>query len=837
MSSVSSNLLFAKRHSREREILSWLLVFSLLAVSLPAPFAFAQEGGDETQSSESAPPPPEETPPAEDTNIANDVSSSESTATDPSEPETPNPAGEPPPSGDQAPAAGETAESQADGPAVVVTGDASADANAVNAVNTNVTNGEIDVIALNSSSSTEEIDLRTDIATSSTEGLPCPGEGCDGAGNLIVENQNDATVENDLVVSAVTGGNSASAGSLCGDAAVLTGDAVAGANVVNIVNTNIVDSRMLVVTINKLGDWLGDLVFPGRQFFEGFSSSVAPDTDVQNTNEAQVSNEVSVTADTGGNTATGGNEAAIATGNAMALSNIVNFVNTNLVGGGSFTLLLNLGGAWTGNVFSLPPGASLSEDGSRISIRYNGSGGSGPSGAGSLTVSNENGATIGNRVIVFASTGQNSASADCGNAGILTGNALAAANVVNIANSNVISANWFLALVNIAGDWGGSLAFGRPDLWIGKTASLSAPEPIGLGYRITYTLTIVNRGDADATDVTLDDYFDAEHLTLEDPGGGTIAGPGHISWDIGTLPIGESETRSYTVAVTDLPEGVTWLKGIGGIDGYEPDANAANNTDSMAILADRHLSGPPQGSWPPELVMTKTNDATSTPISAPGTVHYTLTLKNTGGGISYHTRVFDTVKAPDGSVINSEEWDLGDVFPGETVIIDYDIEFATTSLSGMYENIASAEGLGGSQDGYSVLSNTASSSVTVIGEEAESPPPGDGGGTAEGLGGAEPAIAAFTAPNPTAVLPPTAIEPEGPSLGELLAASFPEALAAPPSPPLSRRPEKGGLAAIFSGLPIPWDFLLILLASILIATLARRALEDRNRSSTFHRRR
>src|SRR3989344_5158912 len=120
MSSVSSNLLFAKRHSREREILSWLLVFSLLAVSLPAPFAFAQEGGDETQSSESAPPPPEETPPAEDTNIANDVSSS-----------------------------------------------------------------------------TEEIDLRTDIATSSTEGLPCPGEGCDGAGNLIVENQNDATVEND----------------------------------------------------------------------------------------------------------------------------------------------------------------------------------------------------------------------------------------------------------------------------------------------------------------------------------------------------------------------------------------------------------------------------------------------------------------------------------------------------------------------------------------------------------------------------------------------------------------------------------------------------------------
>lgn len=799
-----------RRNARGAIVIALLL--SLVLVNFPLVPAYAEEGAPaETQNSEAVPPP------AEGTDATNDTSSSENTATPP-------------------------AETASENGAVVVTGDAGADANAVNAVNTNVTNGEIDVIALNSSSSTEEIDLRPDIATSSSQGLPCPDGGCESAINLTTENQNDATVESEIVVSAVTGGNSASAGSSCGDAAVLTGNATAGANVVNLVNTNVVNSRLLVVTINKLGDWLGDLVFPGRQLFEGFSTNVPPNLEVSNANEATVSNEVSVNAETGANAATAGNEAAIATGNAMALANIVNFINTNLVGGGSFTLLLQIGGSWTGTVFSLPPGASLSQNGQMVSIHYDAAGASGPStdstsspqaslgagGAGSLAVSNGNGAAIENRVIVLASTGGNSAASDCGNAGILTGDALAAANVLNIANSNVISSNWFLALVNVAGDWGGSLAFGRPDLWIGKSASLSALAPIGMGYRITYKLTIVNRGDADATDVVLDDYFDADHLTLEDPGGGTVVEDGHIRWDIGTLPIGESEMRSYTVAVTDLPEGATWLSSNGGIDGYEPDANAANNTDSMAILADRHINGHPQGSWPPELVMTKTHGATSTPIAAPGTVHYTLALKNTGGGISYHTNVFDAVKAPDGSVVNAGEWDLGDVFPGETVIITYDLEFAASSLPGAYENSAYAEGLGGSQDGYSVLSNIANSTVTVAGEGVAESQAGDG--TTEELNDPQAAIAAFSAPNPTAVLPPAAIEPDGPSLGEIISSSFPEALAAPPPPPFSRRQERGGLAALFlaGAWPFGPDFLILFLLAILGAMLLRN-LEERQR--------
>ncbi|MEK9147922.1 MAG: hypothetical protein AAB650_00620, partial [Patescibacteria group bacterium] len=502
------------------------------------------------------------------------------------------------------------------GDASVITGDATAGSNVVNQVNTNTLNSDLDIVAENSASSTEDIDLRDEVgefASSTKNGTGESGEGdaCDGGerchdrdrGRVSLENENSATTTNVILVSAETGRNTAS--TACGDASITTGNAAAGANLVNFVNTNLVNSNLLLVTINKLGDWFGDLVLPNKQFFENFFASLhpspAPVRSVENNNQATVTNEVEVAAGTGSNAAhaaDGG--ASITSGPAYAIANILNFINTNIIssGGVSFSIIINFGGGWDGSVFSLPEGASVTMNGGQLAIEYEC--GSPPSPLAesddaqdqtrsrlrrSLDVSNENTAVIENKVIVLAETGANIAeSAACGAAAIATGQAAAAANVVNFANTNIIGKNWFLAMINIAGDWFGDVAFGRPDLWLGEKAELPS-DPVGLGGVFTYELTLANRGDADATGVSLTDVFDARYLEVVDPGGGTLTASGTIAWDLGSLPIGASTEHSYTVRVRELPEGSTDIVNISEAAAREPDANPEDNTESLIVNA------------------------------------------------------------------------------------------------------------------------------------------------------------------------------------------------------------------------------------------------------------
>ena len=75
---------------------------------------------------------------------------------------------------------------------------------------------------------------------------------------------NTAKIDNNLNLSANTGGNSASKNT-GGDSSITTGDASIVANIVNFVNTNITSTgRLFVTVVNVFGSWLGDFVAPGQ---------------------------------------------------------------------------------------------------------------------------------------------------------------------------------------------------------------------------------------------------------------------------------------------------------------------------------------------------------------------------------------------------------------------------------------------------------------------------------------------------------------------------------------------------------------------------------------------
>ena len=76
---------------------------------------------------------------------------------------------------------------------------------------------------------------------------------------------NTAVIENNLNLSANTGGNTAS-DNTGGNSSIKTGDANIIVNMVNFVNNNIVgDGKLLVTVVNVFGSWIGDFVTPGQE--------------------------------------------------------------------------------------------------------------------------------------------------------------------------------------------------------------------------------------------------------------------------------------------------------------------------------------------------------------------------------------------------------------------------------------------------------------------------------------------------------------------------------------------------------------------------------------------
>ena len=607
------------------------------------------------------------------------------------------------------------------GETLITTGDAYASANVVSVVNLNLVESDGFLYLLNNFlQSLGHIDLRLFTSSETPPDNPCGTPTCDDlASTLDVETQNEATISNVVIARSSTGSNFAAGG----NALINTGNAYAGANVVNIANTNIINSNYLLFAFNNFGGWDGDLIFPNSDFFSSFftSSFLGGGANVSNTNSANIENEVETSAETGGNE-TEGDGSLIETGNALAGSNVTNVVNTNLFNSPTFFVVFRIFGNWNGSVFNAPEGISWAETPSGLELFSSDEAGEdeGVSGGG-IAVETNNTANIRNNVKVFALTGENKATSANGDASIDTGNAYAGANVLNIANTNVVSSNWIIALINIFGDWSGNISFGQPDIWV--ATQVEAPETLSPGSEAIFHTTVANRGDARASNVRFSGNFDPESIGFQDMNYGET-----YSWNIGTLAPGEIKEFSYNARVNDdLPYGDTLIDHTFEVSANETDANLTDNSDSVSLLV--HRSRPFGGrisyesvtksSTYPSLHITKTNSATSTDITASSSVDYTIIVRNEGGS-AFEGILYDVLKDENGKIITKNDWELGEIFPNEEITITYTAIFNASTTPGVYTNTAWVEALGGDypQDpdlSTDASSGTASSRVTVSG--------------------------------------------------------------------------------------------------------------------------
>jgi len=597
------------------------------------------------------------------------------------------------------------------GSATVDTGNAMASANVVNVVNTNIFNSEGLMYFLNVLMGNVSTDLRN-IFSVLTGAEPAPG-GCsleecaNGDTALNVTNNNSAEVNNNVAVAASTGGNTAAAGA--GNATISTGNAMASANVVNVVNTNITDAQYLLLSVNSMGNGSGDIIFPGADWFydllkQGSGVPAGSSNTFINNNTAAVSNNGAVVANTGDNTGEG-DGATVSTGNATAAATVVNQVNTNVFGD-SLLFLFRVHGDWSGNVFGLPEGMSWRETGNGIELFFDGDTVSAPGGSTDrLTVTNNNEAVVNNNVSVFALTGGNYASSEGGSTTIETGNAAASANIVNVVNTNVLGRNWVLAIFNIFGDWSGNIAFGQPDLWVGARA-LTNGNLYG-GSCFIYEVTVSNLGDADATNVVLTGLYSQIQQRIEEF---QRELDGNMRLHMGRIAAGTAQTVTLPVCLSSyVPSGkeiVTEFEA----DSDENDGDESNNSEAISVVTMARAGGALR-LGPAELEITKT--VSDEAIRASSSVEYTIVIENKGDPV-YHALLVDTIYGPNGKAIHEQRWGLDTILAGETIIVSYEAFFNGDTKPGTYTNEAFVSGVDRNPDYETNLGNRVDSPIAAV---------------------------------------------------------------------------------------------------------------------------
>ena len=304
------------------------------------------------------------------------------------------------------------------------------------------------------------------------------------------DQQNSAVIDNELNSATVTGKNATSFNT--GDSSLTTGDANTTGTLFNNVNSNL--AGVSVSEFNIADDYNGDYVLDfaancilgcegtglthlantGNGAFSDNSvdSNTTNNTIVDQTNDGVLINNLNLLANSGDNTAsfnTGG-DSNITTGDANVSANVINFMNTN-ASGNVLLGVVNIFGDLVGDIL-LPEGFGTSgctncgNSGTFFANADNGA--FSDNNVHSETTNNSetfqnNDAVIDNNLILSANTGDNKTSFNTnGNSSVKTGETDVHAQLLNIANMNISGGDWFLVIVNRAGQWVGQI-LGAPE--------------------------------------------------------------------------------------------------------------------------------------------------------------------------------------------------------------------------------------------------------------------------------------------------------------------------------------------------------------------------------------
>ncbi|QQG43317.1 MAG: hypothetical protein HYW45_03920 [Candidatus Daviesbacteria bacterium] len=301
-------------------------------------------------------------------------------------------------------------------------------------------------------------------------------------------NTNDAIAVNTTDALSASGDNAALDNT--GDASITTNTAATSATTSTETNQTIWEP-MPWTTWTGEGDWQtrAENSTTGADSTNTATTSVSQTDTLTNTNTADVTNSATTTSLTGANVASDNTgSATISTGNASTTTATQTTANTNIV---SWTGEGDWSNLWNGEAVNFLTGANSTNTSSVDFTKV-------------LDVLNENGVNVDNLIASFATSGDNIASDNTGNATITTGSALVLSTLFNLVNTNIFGTDIMEILYqDIFGTFSGNI-----DLSFGNLFSLPnlISQPLTLnssndttGFNSDNTATTVGSFTVDIT--------------------------------------------------------------------------------------------------------------------------------------------------------------------------------------------------------------------------------------------------------------------------------------------------------------------------------------------------
>jgi hypothetical protein len=296
----------------------------------------------------------------------------------------------------------------------------------------------------------------------------------DGTLSINALNNTSQSIANDINLDATTGNARVDANTRAGNAT--SGNATAIANVVNILNSAITSGKSFLGVVNINGNLNGDILLPPHFIDQLIASNVPTVTintslDLNNNVSQSIANHVNADA-TSGNATVGMNTTAGSATTGTAKTNITafNLTHSGVVGTNSLLVFVNVLGTWYGMIFDAPPGTTTAQLGSGITSYDSNT---------DVAAQNNVNQSILNNINVNAHSGDADVARNTTAGNATSGNAYAAVNVLNVADSNMSLANWFgILFINVFGSWNGSFgidtAAGDPPV----TAPAATDDPV-----------------------------------------------------------------------------------------------------------------------------------------------------------------------------------------------------------------------------------------------------------------------------------------------------------------------------------------------------------------------
>jgi hypothetical protein len=267
----------------------------------------------------------------------------------------------------------------------------------------------------------------------------------------------NAKVSNTLNQSAISGAAAVMGNTVGGSA--LSGNAIDVMNVINMLKSsfglqNAADLMTFSSNIN--GDVVGDLYIDPNQLNNQTVNTSNADTQNNLTINANgsglINNDITMGATSGNATVDSNTNAGNATtGNADAVANIVNMINSAIAANKSFLGVININGNLDGDIL-LPPNfldQLLASNAPHSTVNI------ADTTTNNLTLNSTNNATIANNVELAATSGNANVANNTNAGNASTGNANTNLTIFNLTGKQIVAKDSIMVFVNVLGQWVG----------------------------------------------------------------------------------------------------------------------------------------------------------------------------------------------------------------------------------------------------------------------------------------------------------------------------------------------------------------------------------------------